>query len=365
MTNHPKVKALISRAALENNYKIMEKHTGMPQICVVKAECYGHGIECAGVFYDCGCRVFAVSGTDEALSLRRFFSDRNVHPDILIFGYVNPGDVPELIDNDVICTVFSREYAGLCGKRVPEGKKLRVHIKINSGMNRIGFDESTLDDALYAARLNEFSCEGVFTHFACADEEDEAPTLNQIARFDCAVDFLKKNGVNFKLIHAYNSAASIRFKPKYDAVRSGIVLYGEQPSDVCRIDGLMPVMTLVTYVAQVHKLNKGERVSYGWEFTAERDMTLATLPVGYADGYIRAYKSGYALINGKRANIIGRICMDQLMVDITDIDGVLCGDEAVMMGGGGITADELAKMSGTINYEVTCLISKRVGRVLV
>ena len=365
MTNHPKVLAEISKAALINNYKIIEKQTGMPQICVVKADCYGHGIECSGVFYDCGCRVFAVSGTDEALVLRGFFNEKNVHPDVLIFGYVNPADVPELIENDVICAVFSREYALLCEKNVPEGKKLRVHIKINSGMNRIGFDENTIDDALFAAKLRKFSCEGIFTHFACADGEDEEPTLSQIKRFDFAVSYLKDNGVDFRLIHAYNSAASIRFKPKYDAVRSGIVLYGEQPSDVCRIDGLMPVMTLVTYVAQVHKLNKGQSVSYGWEFTADRDMTLATLPIGYADGYIRAYKHGYALIGGRRCNIVGRICMDQLMVDITDTDGVKCGDRAVMMGGGGISADELARMSNTINYEVTCLISKRVGRVLV
>ncbi len=365
MTNHPKVLARISRAALENNYKIMEKKTGKPQICVVKADCYGHGISCAGVFYDCGCRVFAVSGTDEAIALREFFNERNVHPDILIFGYVNPCDVPDLIDSDVICAVFSREYALLCAKNVPAGKKLRIHIKINSGMNRIGFDKTELDDALFCARLPEFSCEGIFTHFACADGDTDEPTFMQIKRFDNAVDHLKSNGVKFSLVHAFNSAASIKYAAKYDAVRSGIVLYGQQPSGCCQIDGLMPVMEVVTYFAQVHTLYKGERVSYGWEFTADKDMKIATLPIGYADGYIRAYKKGYAVINGQKAKIIGRICMDQLMVDVSGIDGVKCGDEAVMLGGEGISADELAKMSNTINYEVTCLISKRVGRVLV
>lgn len=364
MIKHPKVLAEISKAALKNNYEIMEKRTGKPQICVVKADCYGHGVECAGVFYDCGCRVFAVSGTDEALVLRAFFDERGVHPDILIFGYVDPQNVPELIDGDVICAMFSRDFAELCAKNVPAGKKLRIHIKINSGMNRIGFDGSQLKEALYVSRMPELECEGIFTHFACADCEAEEPTLLQIQRFDKAVSYLKENGVDFKLIHAYNSAASIRFAPKYDAVRSGIVLYGMQPSDCCRIEGLMPVMTLKTNVAQVHLLPAKESVSYGWEFTADRDRVIATLPIGYADGYIRAYKNGYALINGKCAPVIGRICMDQLMADVTDIDGVKCGDEAIMMGGGGITADELAKAANTINYEVTCLISKRVGRKL-
>ena len=365
MIKHPKVLAEISAEALKNNYEIMKKHTGKPQICVVKADCYGHGIECAGVFYDCGCRVFAVSGTDEALDLRAFFNGRNVHPDILIFGYVNPADVPELIENDVICAIFSLQFAELCNNSVPAGKKLRAHIKINSGMNRIGFDGDQLGEALAAANLPGLCVEGIFTHFACADCEAEEPTKMQIKRFDTAVSYLKENGVQFKLIHAYNSAASIRFTPKYDAVRSGIVLYGMQPSDCCKIDGLIPAMTLKTYVAQVHVLKKGERVSYGWEYEADRDVTLATLPVGYADGYIRAYKNGYAVIHGKAAPIVGRICMDQLMVDISGIDGVACGDEAVMMGGAGISADELAAASNTINYEVTCLISKRVGRKLV
>ncbi|MBQ7700408.1 MAG: alanine racemase [Clostridia bacterium] len=365
MIRHPKVLAEISKAALENNYEIIKKHTGMDQICVVKADCYGHGIECAGVFYECGCRVFAVSGTDEALELRAFFDKDGVHPDILIFGYVNPEDIPEIIENDIICAVFSRQFAELCAKNVPDGKKLRAHIKINSGMNRIGFGPDQLDEALFSAKLPQIDCEGIFTHFACADGESDEPTLLQTDRFDKAVSFLKENGVKFSLIHAYNSAASIRFAPKYDAVRSGIVLYGMQPSDCCKINGLIPVMTLKTCVAQVHELKAGERVSYGWEYEADSDRTLATLPIGYADGYIRAYKHGYALIHGKRAPIAGRICMDQLMVDVTGIENVKCGDEAVMMGGGGISADELADAANTINYEVTCLVSKRVERKLV
>lgn len=365
MTNHPKVVARISRAALENNYRIIEKHTGKPQICVVKADCYGHGVECAGVFYDCGCRVFAVSGTDEALVLREFFDGMRVHPDILIFGYVNPDDVPELIRADIICAVFSREFAGLCAGCVPAGKRLRAHIKINSGMNRIGFAPDQLDDVLFCARMPELKVEGVFTHFACADEADEGPTLLQIKRFDDAVSRLTAAGVKFGTVHAFNSAAGIRFPPKYDAVRSGIVLYGLEPSDCCRYEGLIPAMQLYTFVAQVHRLGKGERVSYGWEFTADRDMTLATLPIGYADGYIRAYKNGYAVINGEKAPIVGRICMDQLMVDVSGIPSVKCGDEALMMGGDGVSADDLAAAAHTINYEVTCLISKRVGRVLV
>ena len=364
MPNYPKVRAEISRSALQNNYELIGKLTGKPQIAVVKADCYGHGIECAGVFYDCGCRVFAVSGTGEALLLREFFNARGQKPEILILGYVNPNDVPELIENGIITAMFSREYAQLCRSRVPEGKRLRVHIKINTGMNRIGFDKDEVKDALDVCRMKEFSVEGAFTHFACADEAEEAPTLYQKARFDAAVAQLKQSGAELKTVHAYNSAASLRFKPEYDAVRSGVVLYGMAPSDAVGCAALQPVMTLKTEVAQVRTLHKGDRVSYGWEFEAPGTMRAATLPVGYADGYIRAYRGGYALIHGKKAPIIGRICMDQLMADVTDIDNVKCGDEAVMLGGGGISADELAALSGTINYEVTCLISKRVKRIL-
>ena len=354
MPNYPKVRAEISRSALINNYETIKELTGKPQICVVKADCYGHGIECAGVFFDRGCRVFAVSGTGEALLLREFFNKRGERPDILILGYVNPADVPELIDNDVIAAMFSAEYAKLCGNNVPSGKKLRVHIKINTGMNRIGFDENEIGQAVDVCRMPEFSVEGAFTHFACADGEDEAPTLYQKRRFDTAVEE-----------HAYNSAASLRFKPEYDAVRSGVVLYGMDPSSAVTCGKLQPVMSLLTEVAQVRTLHKGDRVSYGWEFEAGETMKAATLPIGYADGYIRAYRGGHALIHGKKAPIIGRICMDQLMVDVSGIEAVKCGDEAVMLGGGGISADELAALAGTINYEVTCLISKRVRRILV
>ena len=365
MSTYPKVRAEISRSALENNYELMKKLTGKPQICVVKADCYGHGIECAGIFYDCGCRAFAVSGTGEALLLREFFNKRNERPEILILGYVNPKDVPELIDNDVIAAMFSDEYAKLCRDNVPSGKRLRVHIKINTGMNRIGFDKDLTDEAADVCRMTCFSVEGAFTHFACADEEDEAPTIYQKTLFDAAVDKLRKSGAELKLIHAYNSAASLRFKPEYDAVRSGVVLYGMAPSDVVTHGGLQPVMSLKTDVAQVRTLHKGDRVSYGWEFEAPETMKTATLPIGYADGYIRAYRGGYALIQGKKAPIIGRICMDQLMVDVSEIDNVKCGDEAVMLGDGGISADELAALAGTINYEVTCLVSKRVRRILI
>ena len=365
MSTYPKVRAEISRSALINNYELIKKLTGKPQICVVKADCYGHGIECAGVFYDCGCRVFAVSGTGEALLLREFFNGRNERPEILILGYVNPKDVPELIDNGVIIAVFSCEYAKLCRDNVPPGKKLRVHIKINTGMNRIGFDEAEIGQAADICRIPEFSVEGAFTHFACADEEDTAPTEYQKRRFDAAIRELKESGAELKLVHAYNSAASLRFKPEYDAVRSGVVLYGIAPSDVVTHADLKPVMSLKTEVAQVRTLYKGDRVSYGWEFEAPETMRAATLPIGYADGYIRAYRGGYALIHGMKAPIIGRICMDQLMVDISGIDGVKCGDEAVMLGDGGISADELAALAGTINYEVTCLVSKRVRRILI
>ena len=365
MPNYPKVRAEISRSALENNYDLIKRLTGKPQICVVKADCYGHGIDCAGVFYDCGCRVFAVSGTGEALSLREFFNGRGEAPEILILGYVNPGNVPELIDNNVMIAMFSSEYAELCRAKVPSGKKLRVHIKINTGMNRIGFDEDGIGEAQNVCRIPEFSVEGVFTHFACADEEAEEPTLYQKSRFDKAVAALKESGAELSLIHAYNSAASLRFKPEYDAVRSGVVLYGMAPSPFLACPELQPAMSLHTEVAQVRTLHKGDRVSYGWEFEAPGTMKAATLPIGYADGYIRAYRGGYALIHGKKAPVIGRICMDQLMVDVTDTDNVKCGDEAVMLGGGGISADELAALSNTINYEVTCLISKRVRRILI
>lgn len=368
MKLYPKVRAEIDRAALINNYNIVQSKIGnTPQCCVVKADCYGHGIECAGVFYDLGCRFFAVSGSGEALVLRDFLISRGAEAEILILGYVDACDIPALADCGIICAMFSREYAELCAPHIPRGKKLRVHIKLNTGMNRLGFDETELDDCLSVCRRQELSVEGAFTHFARADElgDGERATEKQLEVFASSLDYLKSRGVDFRVVHAFNSAATKTHAVKYDMVRSGIVLYGMNPSDDCIIPGIIPAMTVKTAVAQVHILRAGQSVSYGGEFTAPADMRVATVPIGYADGFIRAYKDGYMTVKGKRAKILGRICMDQCVIDITDIENVKCGDGVVVFGRDGISADELAKMADTINYEVVCLISKRVLRELV
>ena len=354
--------AQIDLITLEQNYKIIEKYAGNSQIiAVVKADAYGHGVEeCSRVFYNCGCRFFAVATPDEALRLRALYDDC----EILILGVCPYDSANILSENDIIVALGSYSHAKGLSDHLYSGRRLRAHLKLDTGMNRIGFSsrEEDFAEILSAFDTDNLEIEGMFSHFACADMPDSDMTENQFRRF-CEVDRrLKENGINLKARHISNSAATV-FNPEthFEYVRCGIILYGLSPSGQTRVDELKPVMTLKTRVTHIHIARTGEKIGYGATYTCEKDMKIATLPIGYADGFIRAYgNGGYVLIGGNKAPIVGRICMDQCMVDVTGLD-VEPGDKVEIFGAEH-TVDDFAECANTINYECTCLLSKRVDR---
>lgn len=366
--------AEIDLNALKNNFDIIRKKAGNTKIAaVVKADAYGHGAKIiAPVLETLGADAFAVSNIEEAVELR---SCKITKP-ILILGYTPTDHCDALIENDISQCVYSLDYAkelskAACGL----GKTLKIHLKLDSGMGRIGFDcrnESLLglDDAYAAASLPCFNCEGIFTHFAVSDrtpDSEDGFTNEQYVRFIKAVGILKSKGINPKVVHCSNSAAICRdFDKKLDMVRPGIILYGLSPEPKLKnIGDFIPVMTLKSTVSMVKEINEGETVSYGRTFTADRKMRLATVAIGYADGYPRQLSNkGSVLINGKRAKITGRICMDQMLVDVSDIEDVHIGTEVTLFGKE-LSVNELAELVGTINYEILCGISKRVIRTVV
>lgn len=366
--------AEIDLNALKNNFDIIRKKAGNTKIAaVVKADAYGHGAKIiAPVLETLGADAFAVSNIEEAVELR---SCKITKP-ILILGYTPTDHCDALIENDISQCVYSLDYAkelskAACGL----GKTLKIHLKLDSGMGRIGFDcrndsLSGLDDAYAAASLPCFNCEGIFTHFAVSDrtpDSEDGFTNEQYVRFIKAVGILKSKGLNPKVVHCSNSAAICRdFDKKLDMVRPGIILYGLSPEPKLKnIGDFIPVMTLKSTVSMVKEINEGETVSYGRTFTADRKMRLATVAIGYADGYPRQLSNkGSVLINGKRAKITGRICMDQMLVDVSDIEDVHIGTEVTLFGKE-LSVNELAELVGTINYEILCGISKRVIRTVV
>jgi alanine racemase len=358
--------ALINAANLRNNYRIIRNRVkpSVDVICVVKANAYGHGIDIAApALYDEGARFFAVANIDEAVELRRILPDC----EILVLGYTAPDASRLLIDNNIIQTVYSADYArSFYPATKTADKKIRAHLKVDSGMNRLGFKnpaEIPADSDKY------FDYEGIFTHFSCADAAEstnESDFTN--LQLKCFTDFIGDSKREFKIKHAANSAAILRYPATHlDAVRLGVILYGLKlgvEPDICDI-GMKPVMTLHTVVSHVHTIESGESVGYGAEFTADKKMKIATLAVGYADGFIRAYKKSAVTIKGQQFPIIGRICMDQCSVDISDADfDVKIGDDVFLFGDNAqIKAENLADFASTINYETTCQITARVKRI--
>ena len=350
--------------ALRDNYRLIRSHVDKTDknaeiICVVKADGYGHGAgRCSSVFKREGARNFAVSNLDEAIEVRRAVGDGAM---ILILGYTDPAYADDLVKYGITQTVFSEKYARALSKNLKG--MLNVHIKIDTGMNRLGFssDEDGIDAAARCARLPGLHADGIFTHFADADEADEEPTRRQFERFMHAIKTLEGSGISFRMRHCCNSAATVRFPDMYlNAVRCGIILYGLNPSDCSSLSGLTPVMSLHSRIVHIHEVHPGERISYGGTFSPCKPVKVATVPIGYDDGLLRSYASEGFYINGKYAKILGRICMDQCMVDITDID---CREgDNVEIFGSHQSVDTFARAASTINYEVTCMVGKRVPR---
>lgn len=345
--------------------------------CVVKADGYGHGaVPIARVFEENGADWFAVSNIFEALELR----EGGIEKPILILGYTPPEAAAELARHGVSQCVYSTEYAEALSRRaVQSGVTVRMHVKIDTGMSRLGFyfqdidrDTAVVEDIKAVCRLPGLFPEGIFTHFAVADG-GPAGTMATMRQFGCfkeLVETLTREGVVFPIRHCANSGAALDYPMSHmDMVRAGIVLYGISPSDeVAHPEpALRPVMRLKTVVAHIKEIEPGSAVSYGRTFTAKEKMRVATVPVGYADGYPRALSDrADVLIRGKRCRVLGRICMDQCMVDVTAVPEVRLGDIVTLIGedgGENVTAAELAERSGTIPYEIVCGISKRVPRI--
>ena len=366
--------AEIDLDALVHNFDIIKKEAaGAKLMAVVKADAYGHSARIvAPTLEQHGADAFAVSNIEEAITLRGCGITRP----ILILGYTPVSMAAQLYLNDISQCVYSPEYARALSQRAcADGVKVKIHIKLDTGMSRLGFDcrdeeLSGIGEAVAAARLSGFVFEGIFTHFAVSDRtetEEDGFTDGQYRRFAAAVEQFAKAGLRPKYRHCCNSAAFCLDNDKhFDLCRPGIILYGLTPSSALTLkEDFIPVMTVKSVVSMVKKIKKGDTVSYGRTFTAEREMKIATVTAGYADGYPRLLSNkGYVLINGKRANIIGRICMDQLSVDVSDIAGVKQGDEVILFGKE-LPVEELADMCGTINYEIICGISPRVPRITV
>lgn len=344
-------------------------------LCVVKASCYGHAdlAVCPYLEKELGVGWFAVSNADEALRLRNM----GITGEILILGYTPPEAVAELALHNIIQTVTDERYAMDINDALKgTGTPLRCHAAIDTGMTRIGLRGSPEEIAQELFRiydLDDLILDGMFTHYAVADSndpDDAAYTKTQTEKFFAVKDELEKLGVSLAQYHCLNSAAGVYLQdPRSTLARLGIILYGMYPDPATPLPfSLAPVMELRSTVSQVKRIEAGESVSYGRTFTADKPMLLATVTCGYADGYPRALSNkGEVLIHGRRARIVGRICMDQFMIDVTDIPETAPHDTVTLIGydgDGQITADEVAGWAGTIGYEITCGITSRVPRAV-
>lgn len=372
MKQYSRVCAEIDLDAIAYNMEQMKKRIGGEArlIAVIKTDGYGHGaVPIAKMFenvpYVWG---YAVACTGEAAVLRT----HGIRKPILVLGCVFPDEYETMVENEIRAAVYTEEMArGMSEAAVKLNKTAYFHIKADTGMGRIGFpvsDESA-DAVKRISSLPNVCLEAMFTHFAKADETDKSYTLMQHEKFMLMKDKIEERGVSIRYFDCDNSAGIIDFPDmKHDLARAGISMYGMYPSDEVNKEAvdLRPALRLVSHVTYVKDVEPGTSISYGGTFTAEKKMRVATIPVGYGDGYPRSLSNkGEVLIHGKRARILGRVCMDQFMADVTDIPETRFMDEAVLIGCDGndrITVEELSELSGRFNYEFVCCLGKRIPR---
>jgi len=341
-------------------------------IAVVKADAYGHGaVDVAPVLLENGANRLAVAIQSEAIELRR----SGIECPIMVLGFTPPNLIDNLLKYDIEQTVFSYEFAKKISKMALKKNKIaKIHIALDTGMGRIGYlpNDESVEEVYNISKLPNIIIEGMFCHFSSADEKDKTYTYEQVKKYDDFYEKLKEKKVYINIRHIANSAAIIDLpETHYEAVRPGIIIYGYYPSEEVnkeKID-LLPVMTLKTNVVHIKTLPPGEYVSYGRKYKTKEKSVIATLPIGYADGYTRLlFQKAKVILKGKFAPVIGRICMDQCMVDVTGINGVKVGDEVILIGEDGknkFTADIVGELIGTISYEVVCMVGKRVPRVYI
>lgn len=372
MKNYFRVRADIDLDAVHYNFESMRANISpdCKITAVIKADGYGHGsVQIAELMepyeYIWG---FAVAAADEAFRLRR----NGIRKPIMLLGYAFEDSYIDMIREDIRICVFDYETAEKVSDAAFDAKKKAViHLALDTGMNRIGFkdNDASVKEIVRISSLPGLTIEGLFTHFARADEVGLDPAVKQLDRYKTFAEKVRNAGVEIPIHHVSNSAAIIRMKDaNMSMVRAGITIYGLMPSSDVEPDivPLKPVMSLISHISYVKEIGPGDEVSYGGTFKAEKTMRVATIPAGYADGYPRMLSGkGYVLIHGKKAPILGRVCMDQFMVDVTEIEDAARGDEVVLLGRQGdlrITAEELGDLSGRFNYELVCDISKRVPR---
>ena len=342
-------------------------------IAVIKADGYGHGAVMLAREMDEIPEVigYAVATEEEAVLL----ADAGIKKPVMVLGYTFPEAYEEMALRGVHATVFTDQMLEDMNRAAQKaGKKMHVHIAVDTGMSRIGIrpDDEGLSFVARAMQCPNLSIEGIFTHFAKADEKDKEPTYQQIKLFRKMIDMLEERGVSIPIHHCSNSAGIVDIpEANMDMVRAGITLYGMWPSeDVDKTAiSLKPALSLVTHVAYVKELPAGRAISYGGTYVTKEPRMIATIPVGYADGYARGLSNkGAVLIHGRRAPILGRVCMDQFMVDVTDIPDVKNEDEVILIGRDGdecITMEEVGGLSGRFNYEFACDLGKRIPRVYI
>lgn len=336
---------------------------------VIKADGYGHGaIAIAQTLLENGADRFAVATLSEAIELRRNFEETP----IMVLGYTLEQLAKEVIENNIIQTIYSYEQAQEFSKIARKLKKdITVHIKIDSGMNRLGMlcTKETVDEILEISKLDNLFIEGIYTHFAVADEIDKTYTRTQVKKFNFIVECLEKKGLKIPIKHVSNSAAIIDLPEfNFDMVRAGIMLYGLYPSKTVNQNNvkLKEVMCLKAKIAQVKTIESGSGISYGLKYICDKETKIATLPIGYADGFTRMLtQKAKVLVKNKKVPVLGSICMDQSIIDVTNLN-VKMGDEVVLFGGNnknGISIDSVAGLLDTINYEIVCMVDRRVPRV--
>ncbi len=373
MKRYDRVKAVVSLDAIAHNFEEMRKNIAADTkiMAVIKADGYGHGAQAIAMLihdypYIWG---FAVATPEEAIELR----DSGVTKPVLILGLVFEEYFPELISRDISLTVAGFSMAEKLDQEAGrQKKKVHIHLAVDTGMSRIGFadNEESVEEIRKIAGLENVQIEGMFTHFARADEKDKAPATAQLRRYLKFSELLENAGVRIPLRHCSNSAGIIRMpEANLNIVRAGITIYGIYPSSQVERDivKLTPAMELISHLTFVKDIPAGTAVSYGGTFVAEKPVRVATVPVGYADGYPRSLSGkGWVLIHGKRAPILGRICMDQFMVDVTDIPEAQPGDKVILIGKDGkeeISIEGFGDLSGRFSYEFACCIGKRVPRI--
>ncbi|MDE6209392.1 MAG: alanine racemase [Lachnospiraceae bacterium] len=374
METYSRCYATVNLKAIEHNIDEVRKKVGADTMimAVVKANAYGHGAKEVADCLRTKVEYFGVATIEEAIELR----EAGIDTPILILGYTSPKQFEYVIKYNVTQTIYTYEDGCLLDKVAEDmGGTGKYHIAIDTGMTRIGFSadyriEESIENVLCLSRLKHIELEGAFTHFSCADMYDKTYSYKQKERLLAFLKGCEEKGIDIPVKHASNSAGIMEFDDmNFNMVRSGIITYGLYPSKEVDMSGLdlIPAMEFKTHVIKVNEVPKGESISYGATYTTTKPTKVATLSVGYADGYKRSLSNkGRVIINGKYAPVIGRVCMDQMMVDVSDIETVKVEDVATLFGRDGslfIPVEEIADMSYSFNYEYICSISERVKRI--